>query len=225
MSVFYVHDASRGIITPLNRKFRVREISPTDELTAIQPAHRQDSAHIPDKFDDQHAAQGQTPQNDTQAPGNKLAAQAYQSTRDPDPIGKILNLGRVENIMTTPVLTADTTQSLADAWQIMQKYEVHHLAIIDAQGDFCGMVSEKNILPYLMMSHVNTPDNTKLNSFCQQSSLSTHTSTSVTDLATVMLEYGLRGIAVTENGKLIGIVTYSDILKVVLKNQAIDYEA
>jgi len=220
MSVFYVHDASRGIITPLDRKFRVREISPTDELTAVQALHRKDTAHIPEQLNDQ-----QTTQSDTQTPSNKVASQAYQSASDPDPIGKALDLGRVEDIMTTPVLTADTTQSLADAWQTMQKYEIHHLAIIDALGDFCGMISEKNILPYLMMSHVNTPDSTKLSSFCQQSSLSTHTSTSVMDLATVMLEYGLRGIAVTENGKLKGIVTYSDILKVVLKNQAIDFEA
>lgn len=221
MSVFYVHDASRGIITPLDRKFHTRSIEPTEQLSNIQASHQDFSSLVSDNL-----IPGQSRPPVSQK--HQQASQAYQANDSSDeehPKDNGLNLGVVEDIMSSPVLSATTAQNLNEAWKLMQRYEIHHLAITDEQQDYCGLISEKSILPHLMISHANGPENTKLSSFCQQSVLSTHPTTQVKDLAIVMLEYGLDGVAVTEQGKLKGIVTYSDILKVMLKQQSLHTQA
>ncbi|MFT6907685.1 MAG: putative transcriptional regulator, partial [Oleiphilaceae bacterium] len=58
-----------------------------------------------------------------------------------------------------------------------------------------------------------------LKHFCDQNLLSTHPETELHDLGIAIMEYGLDAIAVSENSKIIGIVTKSDILKVILKHQ------
>ena len=110
----------------------------------------------------------------------------------------------------------------------MQKYEIHHLAIVDTDESLCGMLSEKLILPYLMNMQSSPPipaANLSLDNFCTQTLVSTRPDTLIKDLVPALLEYGLDGIAVTENGLLSGIATYSDILKVVLKMQAFNVDA
>ena len=130
--------------------------------------------------------------------------------------------------MSSPVLTIKKNQTLGEAWDIMRKYEIHHLAILDADETLCGMLSEKLILPYLMSTKSSPQIQFKhisLDIFCTQTLVSTSPDTLIKDLVPALLEYGLDGIAVTENGFLSGIATYSDILKVVLKMQAFNVNA
>lgn len=219
MAVFFVHDVGKGIITPLDRKFRVRDIPPTDEVSETQKVRPKTESN-PDEFKDYH----QTEKHPTEdaSRNKKKAISAYQEVkpaRSP--------LGRVKNIMSSPVLSISKNKSLEDAWRIMEKYEIHHLVILDDNQKYCGMLSEKKIVPFLMKQlaeQSKLPDNS-LESFCRESLLSTHPETQIEDLAPALLEYGLDGIAVFENQQIVGIITYSDILKTILQHQALDTNA
>ena len=221
MPVFYIHNAGQDIVKPLSRKFRVREISPTDELNETQAIHSKKESD----FSEYLAKKGQKTSQDEKSspePTNQQASQLYRETQ----AGNQLKLGVVRDIMSSPVLTITKSQTLGEAWSMMQKYEIHHLAITDSDGTFCGMLSEKTILPYLMEIPSQTPpEELPLDIFCAQSLVSTSPDTLIKDLVPALLEYGLDGIAVTENGLLSGIATYSDILKVVLKMQAFEINA
>ena len=217
MAVFFVHDPGVGIITPLDKKYSVRGIPPTDQLSDIQPVHRKTESNS----DDYPKPLNPDGQAKRLSPTQRNAAQHYQEANRQHE----LQLGQVKDIMSSPVLAANLDQTLADAWKLMQKYEIHHLPIEDRYHNLCGMLSEKTVLPYLMSDGAQRPENTPLDVFCTKTLLSTSPDTLVNELAQALLEHGLDGIAVTENGRLIGIVTYSDILKVVLKAQAFDIEA
>jgi len=73
------------------------------------------------------------------------------------------------------------------------------------------------------------PGEIPLKVFCQDTMLSTHPDTLISDLARALLEYGLDSIAVTNNEQgqetLVGIVTYSDILKIILKSKVLGVQA
>jgi len=219
MPLFYIHNAGQEPVKPLSRKFRVREISPTDELAKTQAIHPKEETDFSDVLADAKQEKHSVQQ---EHPNQQQAAQAYRNTQTENQ----LNLGQVKDIMSKPVLTIKKSQTLGEAWNMMQKYEIHHLAIVDADDALCGMLSEKIILPHLMRADTEIQtENISLAVFCTQPLLATSPETLIKDLVPALLEYGLDGIAVTENGFLSGIATYSDILKVVLKMQAFSVDA
>jgi len=227
MPVFFVHDVNHGIVTPLDRKFRVREINPTQEVSATQAIHPKQETNSEDfKHHYDKRINAAEERNEQSAEHNQKAIQAYQEQAPTDK----LSLGRVKDIMSQPVIHTFQDQSLDGAWKQMQQHDIHHLVILNEQYQYCGLLSEKLITPYLMQLVVHpesleTPDEIKLTHFCKQNLLSTHPETDIADLGPAMLEYGLDAIAVSEHGKIVGIITKSDVFKVILKHQNFETQA
>lgn len=220
MAVFFVHDVRTGLVTPLDRKFRVRDIPPADELTEIQKVHSKAETD-PEDFKDHRQKSKQKPAEPSASQQKAISAyQEVKPARSP--------LGRVKNIMSSPVLSISKDKTLEDAWRIMQKYEIHHLVILDEEQKYCGMLSDKKIVPFLMSPQGGKLEETQkssLNAFCHESLLSTHPETQVEDLAPALLEYGLDAIAVFENQQIVGIVTHPDILKTILLKESLEADA
>ncbi len=230
MPVFFVHDVNHGIVKPLDRKFRVREINPAQEVTKSQAVHSKQEADLPNfqtiysKEDQQNSQKKQLKQNLQSAEHSHKAIQTYQENIPPAPK---LSLGKVKDIMSQPVIKIFQDQTLESAWHLMQEHDIHHLIILNDAYQYCGLLSEKLMLPYLMnytkrQQGKHAPNKLLLTHFCDQNLLSTHPETELHDLGVAMLEYGLDAIAVSENSKIIGIVTKSDILKVILKHQSFE---
>lgn len=219
MAVFFVHDVGKGIVTPLDRKFRLREIEPTEELNEIQRIHPKTGTNPEDFKGSQQKGKHQSFEANA---SQQKAIAAYQETRPAR-----TPLGRVKSIMTSPVISISKYKTLEDAWKLMQQHGIHHLVILDGQQNYCGMLSEKTIVPFLMKK--NTPDQAHsentLEPFCHESLLSTNPETAVEDLAPAFLEFGLDAIAVNDNQQIIGIVTYPDIIKTILLNEPINANA
>ena len=235
MTLFYINNALPEPLKPLSRKFRVREISQPDQLSSTQATHSKDDTDfdqllaktVQEKSHSKHKDPDQPSQQPSQQQSSQQqAAQAYRETQT----ASELNFGEVRDIMTNPVFTIQKSQLLGEAWSLMQKYEIHHLPVLDAEGMLCGMLSEKVILPLLMRASLDENTNSKpeqlpIEVFCNQSLISTSPNALIKDLVPALLEHDLDGVAVTENGFLSGIVTYPDILKVVIKMKAFDADA
>ena len=209
MSVFYVHEPSRGIITPLSDKFRIRQILGPDELNEIKKTHSKIESNPKN-----YPSPTQEKNEDTENQKSAKAASAYIDTRDETSGHTIRDIAR--SVMSSPVISIDISTTLFDAWKLMQQYEINHLAITD-NNLLAGLLSEKNILPYLMEQNALSADEISLNIFCQRTLLSATPDTDLYELAQVMLENRLDGIVIIENNTLQGIITYSDIIKVMLK--------
>jgi len=226
MTLFYINNAGPEPLKPLSRKFRVREILPTDELSKTQGAHSKEESDFSDVLAKTAQDKPQAQHKNQEQSHQQQAAQAYRETQT----GSQLNLGKVRDIMSNPVFTIQKSQTLGEAWSMMQKYEIHHLAVLDTEGLLCGMLSEKVILPLLMRSSLDAqtraqPGQLSLDNFCAQALISTSPDALIKDLVPALLEHDLDAVAVTENGFLSGIVTYPDILKVVIKMQAFNADA
>mgnify|MGYP000188648631 CR=1 FL=1 len=109
----------------------------------------------------------------------------------------------------------------------MQENSIHHLIILNSHYQYCGLLSEKDMVPYLMRfskspDDIKNPEELNLSFFCEHDLLSTHPETELYDLGIAMMEYGLDAVAVSDGGKIIGIITKSDIFKVILKHQTFE---
>ncbi len=225
MPVFFVHDVNHGIVTPLDRKFRIREINPTPEVNPGKAIHDKKDSN-PDDF----KYPPQPPEHQKQreqSPGQqRKAINAYKDHNQASPI----SLGKVKDIMSRPVIHGFQDQSLETAWKLMLQHEIRHLVVLNDQFQYCGLLSDKVITPFLMnlitqADLTQHPGEILLTQFCAGNLLSTHPETEISDLGSAMLEYGLDAIAVSENGRIIGIVTKSDIFKVILKHQTLEVTA
>lgn len=66
---------------------------------------------------------------------DKIVAQG----RDPSTI-------QVREIMTSPVITVRTDMSMAECAQIMKEKNIHHLPVVDENGNLVGMISATDFL-------------------------------------------------------------------------------
>lgn len=226
MSVFFVHDVNHGIVKPLDRKFRVREINPVDEVSKSQKIHAKENSD-PGKFQRISQKENNEQQRSKLQPSQDKAQKAIQTYQENIPESSKLNLGKVKDIMSDSIIKIFQDQSLADAWKVMLEHDISHLIILNDAFEYCGLLSEKTITPYLMRIAKNkalafTPEALPLTQFCDKNLLSTHPETLIHDLGVAMLECGLDAVAVSENSKIIGIVTKSDILKVLLKHENLE---
>lgn len=221
MSVFFVHEPSRGIVTPLSDKFRIRQILAPEELNEIQKTHRKITSN-PENYpplsdNDQDISDNE--QHSGQDRENQIAANAYSETRDQPTERQIQALAW--SIMSKPVISTPITATLNESWKLMQHHGINHLVITDEKHQLAGLLSEKNILPYLMENDIPITD-ISLDIFCHRTLLSATPDTDLYELAEVMLENRLDGIVIIENNSLQGIITYSDIVKVLLKSKQVE---
>jgi len=217
MSVFYVHEPSRGIVTPLSDKFRIRQILDPEELNEIQKTHRKINPN-PENYPS--PTQEKNDDKDKESQKAAKATKTYTETRDQTSEHSIKDIART--VMSSPVISVNMNTSLFDSWKLMQQHEINHLAITDDSNLLAGLLSEKNILPYLMEQSATSAEDISLNIFCQRTLLSATPDTDLYELAQVMLENHLDGIVIIENNTLQGIITYSDIIKVMLKTSQLE---
>lgn len=226
MPVFYIHEPGRGIITPLSDKYRIRQILDPEELNEAQRTHRKTSPN-PENYpsstdntltpgDDGDQGSGE---QQSQREGQK-AASIYSQTRDQ--ADAQITTEHASSVMSSPVISTTINASLLDAWKKMQQHGINHLVIIDENHLLAGLLSEKQVMPYLIEHPEINPEQLTLEVFCQRTLLSATPDTELHQLAQVMLENRLDGMVIIENNILQGIITYPDIIKVMLRAKQLE---
>ena len=131
----------------------------------------------------------------------------------------------IERKMTKNPVTCSPDLSIQDAQELMKKEHVHRLPVLDKNGKRVGVISEKDILkaapsPASTLSAYET--NYLLNKLTVKKIMSRNPvtitkDTTVEDAATIMIDQDLSCLPVLEEGKLIGIVSKSDLFKLLVE--------
>lgn len=201
MAVFFVHDVGRGYVTPLPRKYSVREIPTIDELEAIAPSDSvANLPYTPDQTSLKYGAEYQQIQTQTQP--------------KPEHQARLIS-GVASDYMSTTVVSISIADTLYDAWNEMRLQGINHIAIVDEQGALWGVVNRQDLLDYLFTSNSAQPT-TKFSQLPARTFLSSAMSTQMYELAIYMLERDQDSIAITEGGLLRGLITINDVLKAAL---------
>ena len=127
--------------------------------------------------------------------------------------------------MSRPAITAPPEMPIQDALSLMRKKGIRRLPVLDNKGKLVGIVSDRDLL------HASPSDATSLSVWELNYLLSKVTlkrvmsapvitvspDTPVQEAARIMVEKKIGGLPVVQGGKLVGIITETDLFKVLLE--------
>lgn len=128
------------------------------------------------------------------------------------PANQFLNDIVVHEIMTLDVFTLDITSTALKAAQTMKEKNVGSL-IVSKDGSPVGIITERDVVHKVMAKDVK-PSTVFAEELMSSPIITVKSSTDVIKASEIMVKSGIRRLAVTDEEKIIGIVTDRDILTV-----------
>lgn len=125
-----------------------------------------------------------------------------------------LHGAHVSSVMSTPVLTVETGESLWDAWQLMFVSGIRHLVVLDANSRCIGMLSDRNILAEIPATPEHLGERRVGEVLPSAPDLRVSPEADPRDAAVLMSEHGVEAVPVIDaKERLVGIVTESDLVR------------
>ena len=119
---------------------------------------------------------------------------------------------KVRDIMSTKVQTIDMNEKAESAWNLMKWKRIHHVVVTDGPGQVVGVVSARDL---------GGQDREEARKIRPVAAMMTAYAVKaipgmpVRQAANVMRGWNIGCLPVVDDGKLVGIVTVSDLLRIV----------
>ena len=134
---------------------------------------------------------------------------------------------KVRDVMSRDVHTVKRNDELAIADALMKQERVRHLPVLDEDGEVCAVVSQRDLFRGALLRALGygaRAEELMLKQVPVKDAMSSeiHTTipdTPVADAARVMIELRIGCLPVVENGRLVGIVTETDFVRLVAEGR------
>ena len=116
----------------------------------------------------------------------------------------------VRDRMSRPAVTVRQDADFQKALALMQEKKLRRLPVVDDDGQLVGIIVERDLLVAAMrylQSRVEVGD------LMTRNVVTVGPDTDLNEVARTMLERKIGGLPVVEHGRLVGIITESDIFK------------
>ena len=131
----------------------------------------------------------------------------------------------VREFMTRDLITIPTDTSVPDALRLMRERKVRRLPVVD--HDLVGIITMGDIVRNAPVTGEDADTETRLlltekcvRDVATYDPITINPSATIQEAAERMLEYQVSGLPVIRNGKVIGIITESDIFRLVVESWA-----
>jgi CBS domain-containing membrane protein len=118
----------------------------------------------------------------------------------------------VADLMTSQLRCLKETNSLADAMAAMQELFIRHIPVVDEAKRLAGLVTQRDLLS---LEHKKDPS-TPLREIMCSDVTTVHPTTSLRAAAETMIYNKYGCLPVVEDGRLVGIITETDFLKLAI---------
>ena len=134
---------------------------------------------------------------------------------------------RVRDVMSREVHTVKRNDELAIADELMKQKRVRHLPVLDEDGEVCAVVSQRDLFRGALLralGYGSRAEELMLKQVAVKEAMSaeiqtTAPDTPVADAARLMIERKIGCLPVIENGRLVGIVTETDFVRLVAEGR------
>jgi CBS domain-containing membrane protein len=131
----------------------------------------------------------------------------------------------VRDLMTTTVKTLGRNESLKSADDVMRLGRFRHLPIIDEDGSLAGIVSQRDLfhggllraLGYGSFARDKALGDLLIKEAMKTDVLTTHPDAALSEAAALMLERKVGCLVVVDAGKIVGILTEADFVRLGLE--------
>ena len=128
---------------------------------------------------------------------------------------------RVADVMQTELKTLGRNDKLAIADDIMRQARIRHLPVLDADGNLCGVVSQRDLFRGILLRALGYGtflENKMLDTHVVKEAMieKVHTTTpdaTIQEAARIMMKHKIGCLPVLKNEKLVGIVSEEDFVK------------
>jgi predicted transcriptional regulator len=118
-------------------------------------------------------------------------------------------------LMIAKVVTLSTKMDVFDAIGVLLKNKISGAPVVDAQGHYVGVFSERNCLSMLVNAAYEQLPTSELSAFVTKDARTIEESTDVLAIAQIFLSDNCRRLPVLRKGELVGQVSRRDVLKVI----------
>ena len=132
---------------------------------------------------------------------------------------------RIKDIMTSEVFVLHATQTLELVRSLMRIKHVRHVPIVEPDNTFVGLMTHRDLLAQTI-SHLAEVDESEqeyldrhihIMNIMKTDVLTSHPEMDVCEAIALLLENKYGCLPVVDNGKLVGIVTEADFMKLTQK--------
>lgn len=120
---------------------------------------------------------------------------------------------KVEDVMSSPVVTIRDTDSVLTASKLMKKHGIGCVVVVDKAGKPLGLMTERDVVRRVSALDL-LPSKVQAGKSMTKPPVTIDMSASVTDAAKKMRELKVRRLVVLDGGKLKGIITSNDIVDI-----------
>jgi len=120
---------------------------------------------------------------------------------------------KAKDVMVKDVITIDPDFSLEDAIKVLIDKKISGMPVVDKNNGIVGIISEKDILNFVFSGNLG---NTKVKEAMSKNITSFNPEDGIDKIALAIGEKQFRRVPIIENGKVVGIVSRRDIIKIAL---------
>lgn len=121
----------------------------------------------------------------------------------------------VADVMKTPVISVDTTATVMEAMHLMRQKAVSSVLVTPkVKGGQAGIMTQRDIMSKVVTKG-NDPKKLKVRQVMSSPLVTVPPDCSLRDAAKLMVKRNIRRVLVAEGGKIIGIVSDTDIFSAV----------
>jgi CBS domain-containing protein len=131
-------------------------------------------------------------------------------------------VNRILSLKGRDVATIEPHRSLSEAAKVLAERRIGALLIIDGQRPVSGIISERDIVRAVAAQGAAALDQ-PVSRFMTEKVLTCTGETPVNDIMEMMTEQKFRHVPVVENGRLVGIISIGDVVK--LRVEEVEAEA
>jgi acetoin utilization protein AcuB len=111
--------------------------------------------------------------------------------------------------MTTQLVTITADATVKKALDIIEKRKLRHLPVLDDDEALVGIVSEKDLL--------RAKDHVRIDSIMARDVITVTEYTALEEAARIMVDHKISSLPIMRNGKLVGIITETDLFQLFLE--------
>lgn len=123
---------------------------------------------------------------------------------------------QARQVMASPVHTIAFDATTEDAWQKMEELEIEHLVVVDNDDRPLGIISTRDIL--MRGTHSVLP----VSQIYRRKMIVAQPETEVSQLASTFVTYPIKAVLVMDNGELQGIITRTDLLRLLINDAHVE---
>ncbi len=122
---------------------------------------------------------------------------------------------KAKDIMTKEVITVRKDTPIFEALELLAKNNITGVPVVEDDMTLVGIISEKDLLR-LFDAHEDQKNET-VNSFMTQPAVHFDENEALPDVCDCLMNYFLRRVPVTSNGKVVGIISRADMIKYIIR--------